>query len=97
MRENAPAPSSVNPEVPRALDSIVMKALAKNPLNRYQSTAEMRADLQRALADRPVEAEAIMTDAEKTQFIAREADGEGEEEAPRSKWIGWPLWRPCCW
>ena len=100
VRENAPAPSSVNPEVPRALDSIVMKALAKNPLNRYQSTAEMRADLQRALADRPVEAEAIMTDAEKTQFIARapggppppvvplsEADGEGEEESPRSKWI----------
>ena len=99
VRENAPAPSSVNPEVPRALDSIVMKALAKNPLNRYQSTAEMRADLQRALADRPVEAEAIMTDAEKTQFIARAPGGppppvvplseagEGEEEAPRSKWI----------
>ena len=60
----------VNPAVPRALDSIVMKALAKNPLNRYQSAGEMRADLQRALADRPVEAEAVLTDAERTQFIA---------------------------
>jgi serine/threonine-protein kinase len=71
VRENAPAPSSLNPEVPRALDSIVMKALAKNPLNRYQSAGEMRADLQRALADRPVEAEAVMTDQERTEFIPR--------------------------
>jgi eukaryotic-like serine/threonine-protein kinase len=71
VRENAPAPSSLNPEVPRTVDSIVMKALAKNPLNRYQSAGEMRADLQRALADQPVSAEAVMTDAEKTQFIPR--------------------------
>jgi eukaryotic-like serine/threonine-protein kinase len=71
VRENAPLPSSINPEVPRSLDSIVMKALAKNPLNRYQSAAEMRADLQRAIADRPVEAETVMTDAERTQFIPR--------------------------
>jgi serine/threonine protein kinase len=98
VRENAPVPSSVSPDVPRALDSIVMKALAKNPLNRYQSAAEMRADLQRAIADRPVEAEAVLTDAEKTQFIARAPSGplpivplvdadEADEESPRSKWI----------
>ena len=31
----------------------------------------MRADLQLALANRPVQAEAVLTDAEKTQFIAR--------------------------
>jgi eukaryotic-like serine/threonine-protein kinase len=71
VRETAPAPSTINPEVPPALDSIVMKALAKNPLNRYQTAGEMRADLQRALADRPVEAEAVMTDADRTQIIAR--------------------------
>ena len=71
VRENAIAPSVRNPEVPRALDSIVMKALAKNQLNRYQSAGEMRADLQRALADQPVTAESVMTDSERTQFIAR--------------------------
>jgi serine/threonine-protein kinase len=99
VRENAPVPSSINPEVPPALDSIVMKALAKNPMNRYQSAADMRADLLRALADRPVEAEAVLTDAERTQFIARPPGAPppvvplggppaGEaEEAPRSKWI----------
>src|SRR6185312_5855784 len=71
VRENAMVPSARNPEVPRALDSIVMKALAKNQLNRYQSAGEMRSDLQRALANQPVNAESVMTDAERTQFIAR--------------------------
>src|SRR5207249_1934739 len=70
-RESAPAPSSRNPAVPAAVDSIVMKALAKNQLNRYQSAGEMRTDLQRALANQPVAAEAVMSDAERTQFIAR--------------------------
>jgi serine/threonine-protein kinase len=71
VRENPVMPSARNPEVPRALDSIVMKALAKNQLNRYQSAGDMRQDLERALANQPVSAEAVMTDAERTQFIAR--------------------------
>jgi beta-lactam-binding protein with PASTA domain/predicted Ser/Thr protein kinase len=70
VRENPQVPSSVNRAVPPALDSIVMKALAKNPLNRYQTAAEMRSDLQRALSGQAVEAEAVMTDAQRTQFIA---------------------------
>jgi beta-lactam-binding protein with PASTA domain/predicted Ser/Thr protein kinase len=71
VRENPVLPSARNPEIPRAIDSIAMKALAKNPFNRYQSAGDMRQDLQRALADQPVSAEAVMTDAERTQFIAR--------------------------
>jgi serine/threonine protein kinase len=70
VRESAPVPSSINPSVPRALDSIVMKALAKNPMNRYQSAGDMRADLQRALADRPIAAEPVLSDSERTQLIA---------------------------
>jgi serine/threonine-protein kinase len=71
VRENPVLPSARTPDVPRVVDSIVMKALAKNQLNRYQSAGDMRQDLQRALADQPVAAEAVMTDAERTQFIAR--------------------------
>jgi serine/threonine-protein kinase len=69
VRENPQVPSSVHSIVPPALDSIVMKALAKNPLNRYQTAAEMRTDLQRAMGGQAVEAESVMTDAERTQFI----------------------------
>ncbi|MDQ1731457.1 MAG: eukaryotic-like serine/threonine-protein kinase [Pseudonocardiales bacterium] len=75
VRENPRIPSSENPAVPKALDSIVMKALAKNPLNRYQTAGEMRADLQRAIAGQAVEAESVMTDEERTQFISKPPPG----------------------
>jgi eukaryotic-like serine/threonine-protein kinase len=41
-------PSEVRPEVPHELDSIVLRALAKLPADRYQSAGEMDADLARA-------------------------------------------------
>jgi beta-lactam-binding protein with PASTA domain/predicted Ser/Thr protein kinase len=84
VRETAAIPSSVVPEIPKALDSIVMKALAKNALNRYQSAAEMRTDLQRAIAGQAVEAEAVMTEAERTQYINFLGTGSGARPpAPR--------------
>jgi serine/threonine-protein kinase len=41
-------PSEQRPEVPHELDSIVLRALAKDPADRYQSADEMDADLARA-------------------------------------------------
>jgi serine/threonine-protein kinase len=69
VRENAPPPSSLNPDVPRELDAIVLKAMAKNPANRYQTAAEMRADLIRAISGRPVMAEPVMSDDEVTTVL----------------------------
>jgi serine/threonine-protein kinase len=43
------APSAKRPEVPRDLDLIVTRALAKDPDDRYQSAEEMDADLERFL------------------------------------------------
>jgi serine/threonine-protein kinase len=60
VREDAKPPSQSNRDVPPAVDAIVLKALAKNPLNRYQSAGEMRADTLRAAAGRPVHAEPVM-------------------------------------
>ncbi|MFE9204074.1 Stk1 family PASTA domain-containing Ser/Thr kinase [Micromonospora sp. NPDC007230] len=60
VRETPPTPSSINPDVNPAVDAIVLKALSKNPLNRYQSAGEMRADLLRAAAGRPVLATPVM-------------------------------------
>ncbi len=39
------APSRARPDVPRALDAIVMKALERDPARRYASAAEMARDL----------------------------------------------------
>jgi eukaryotic-like serine/threonine-protein kinase len=40
-------PSTRRPEIPRDLDLIVMRALAKDPADRYQNAEEMDADLER--------------------------------------------------
>ena len=60
VREDPLPPSQFDPEVPPEIDAIVLKALAKNPENRYQSADEMRADIDRALDGRPVAAPAVM-------------------------------------
>src|ERR1700712_4913013 len=64
VREEPRAPSSINHDVPPDVDAIVLKALSKNPINRYQSAQEMRADALRAVAGRPVLATPVMTEAE---------------------------------
>lgn len=43
--EQPPPPSALNPDVPAYLDRVVMKALEKNPADRYSSTAGMALDL----------------------------------------------------
>jgi serine/threonine-protein kinase len=64
VREDPRPPSSINHDVPPDVDAIVLKALAKNPINRYQSAQEMRADALRAVSGRPVLATPVMTEAE---------------------------------
>ena len=56
VRENPIPPSRVDPDIPRWADAIVLKAMAKAPADRYQSAAEMRADLQRAAQGMPIAA-----------------------------------------
>jgi serine/threonine-protein kinase len=60
VREDPPTPSDINRDVTPPIDAIVLKALSKNPLNRYQSAGEMRADLLRAAAGRPVTATPVL-------------------------------------
>ncbi|MEV1146451.1 Stk1 family PASTA domain-containing Ser/Thr kinase [Micromonospora sp. NPDC049799] len=68
VREAPPTPSDINPDVNPAVDAIVLKALSKNPLNRYQSAGEMRADLLRAAAGRPVLATPVLREDETTHM-----------------------------
>lgn len=47
-------PSQVDPAVPPVLDALVMKSLAKDPQQRYQTANEFKADVDRALQGLPV-------------------------------------------
>ncbi len=51
---NFPAPNKVRADVPAALNAVCMKALARQPAERYSSALELKRDLQRWLADEPV-------------------------------------------
>src|SRR5512133_1322748 len=70
VREDPRSPSESNRDVTPPIDAIVLKALAKNPANRYQSAAEMRADLLRAASGRPVMATPVMNEHERTMIAA---------------------------
>jgi serine/threonine-protein kinase len=62
VREEPRPPSSLDPEVPPAADAITLKALQKKPADRYQSAAEMRQDIERALSGQRVAASVLPTD-----------------------------------
>jgi serine/threonine protein kinase len=70
VREEPQPPSSIDPDVPPAVDAIVMRALTKDREDRYQNADEMRADIGRALAGRDVAAPTAVVAAAATQRIA---------------------------
>jgi serine/threonine-protein kinase len=53
------APSEVRPDVPEALDRIVLRALERAPELRYQTAAELAAEMDAFLRARPPEPDAI--------------------------------------
>ena len=71
VREEARPPSQLNPDVSGTVDNIVAKSLAKRTDDRYQSAADMRNDIERAIAGQQVGAPAAATQA---------------RSAPRSAW-----------
>jgi serine/threonine protein kinase len=55
-REDPRPPRSLNPAIPGDLETIVLKALAKEPEGRYATAQELADDLRRFLEDKPIRA-----------------------------------------
>ncbi|MDI2131919.1 protein kinase domain-containing protein [Yinghuangia seranimata] len=58
VQDDPRPPSASDARIPPHLDAIALKALAKNPDDRYQTAEEMRMDLRRALAGQTVHVQA---------------------------------------
>ncbi len=94
VNETPVPPSAHNPDVPPRLDAVVMKCLAKNPANRYQTAEELAADLERVQQGQDVEATPLLAGAgDATQVIARPAPTQlmqppEPEGSSRKVWLG---------
>jgi serine/threonine-protein kinase len=60
VHESPVPPRQINPSVPPALEAIILKCLAKNPVNRYPSAEDLRADLRRFREGNRILAEPVM-------------------------------------
>lgn len=69
VREDPTPPSQRHEDISPELDAVVLKALAKNPDNRYQTAAEMRADLVRVHSGEAPDAPKVLTDADRRSIM----------------------------
>jgi len=90
VREDPTLPSVLNSDVEPATEAVVMKAMAKNPGNRYQTAAEMRDDVLRAASGRAVKATPILSAADTTLLTPAASTAVltpvGEERPGRRGW-----------
>ena len=56
LHEAPIAPRRLDPQIPRDVETIVQKAMAREPAQRYQGAADIAADLRRFIDGRPIEA-----------------------------------------
>jgi serine/threonine protein kinase/WD40 repeat protein len=56
VHEPPAPPRKIDPRIPRDLETVVLKCLAKDPAERYATAEALAEDLRRFLADRPIRA-----------------------------------------
>jgi WD40 repeat protein/serine/threonine protein kinase len=71
ISEEPVAPSRVNAQVPRDLETICLKCLQKDPPRRYASAADFAADLRRFLRNEPIHATPISRAQQTVRWMKR--------------------------
>ncbi|MGL6234144.1 MAG: Stk1 family PASTA domain-containing Ser/Thr kinase [Segniliparus sp.] len=70
VREDPKPPSSIKKSLSPDIDAVVLKAMSKNPANRYQSAAELRDDLLKLRAGERPNAPRVMSEAERHSLLS---------------------------
>ena len=90
VQESPIPPRQVNGELPEAIEAIILKCLAKNPVNRYPSAEDLRADLRRFREGNGILAEPVMPTTAIPAAVAAGVEppyvdeGDDGDEEPRS-------------
>lgn len=79
------APSSLVPGIPEGLDAVVLRALAKEPRERYQTSGELRAALSKVLSEHFPGCDADRAGEFMRDIFAREYKTEGRDVAELSQ------------
>ncbi|MEP6480889.1 MAG: Stk1 family PASTA domain-containing Ser/Thr kinase [Rhodoglobus sp.] len=84
VNSDAVAPSSLNPKVSPALDAVVLRSMAKDRFQRYQSAAEFRSDVEAAAAGEvPERKQVAVNDFNATLFGVNPSSVAGSEATLR--------------
>lgn len=93
VNEAAPLPRQINPGVDPNLEAVIVKAMAKNPAERYATAEEMRRDLQRVAQGAEVAAPAaVIPPADRTAVMPQVGDDANLDDrnaGPKKKKV-WP-------
>ena len=95
LQKDPVMPRAINPQIPIGIEQIVMKAMQKNPLDRYQSAAEMLLDLEEFRRNPSIQFEYTYTNNEQTKYIphvtntvtAYEVEEDDEEPTEKNRTI----------
>ena len=92
VQEQPTSPRAVA-DVSAGAEAVVLRAMAKNPANRYQSAADMRRDLLNALAGGPVSAPAVLDHDDTALLMPVTPNGASVDQVRRRRnrvylWLG---------
>jgi serine/threonine protein kinase len=76
-------PSSFNPRIPEKIEKVILKALERDPDDRYQDAAEMSRDLERVLRERQPPTSVELARYMEILFDRAGHGGDAEDDAQR--------------
>jgi len=97
VKEKPLPPTILNPEIPVPLEAIILKALEKNPADRYPSAEAVRKDLLRASKGIPIEATpTLFREGGETKVLPTTKVRDAQKSAPTkkgkgAKWLPWAM------
>ncbi len=81
LQQEAKPPREINPEIPLGLEQITMRAMQKNPNNRYHSAAEMMLDIDEFKRNPSIKFNYnYFVDSEPTKYVTKNTQLQAEEK-----------------